>query len=121
MDFCDFCNNMYYIKETEEKSLVFYCKNCGSQKDISSENDINSKKIMSTDYEAANSKYLQYLNPDIIHDHTIPHVNNVICANKDCSKDPDVGNDVMYIKYDNTGIKYIYHCVHCKHFWTNNM
>lgn len=117
MDFCDFCNNMYYIKQQEDSTLIYFCKNCGSTKHIDEGNE-NSKKISHTDYDKSTAKYSQYLNPNIVHDKTIPHVNNIICSNEQCTKKDSEDNDVMYIKFDEVNIRYLYHCVHCKHFWT---
>jgi len=117
MDFCEFCNNMYYIKQQEDNSLIYFCKNCGSTKNIDEGND-KSKKISHTEHDKSTAKYSQYLNPNIIYDKTIPHVNNIICCNEKCTKKESEDNDVMYIKFDEVNIRYLYHCVHCKHFWT---
>lgn len=118
MEFCDFCNNMYYIKQIQqETNLMYYCKNCGSTKQMDDGND-HSKIISHTEYDKSTAKYSQYLNPNIIHDKTIPHVNNILCGNENCTKKESEDNDVMYIKFDEVNIRYLYHCVHCKHFWT---
>lgn len=121
MDFCEFCNNMYYIKEKSDnddtQDLIYYCKNCGSEKEI--KNSQESRKILSNDCDTIQSKYLQYINPNIIYDLTIPHVNNVNCTNDNCTKKPTESNDVMYIKYDHQNIKYLYFCTYCKYFWIN--
>ena len=117
MDFCEYCNNMYYFKHDEENKIIFYCKNCGSVKDI--DDDDEAKKIATNNFDGTNEKYTKYINPNIIYDHTIPHVNNIVCLNKECSKKDSDSNDVAYIKYDNTNIKYIYCCSYCKYFWTS--
>jgi hypothetical protein len=28
---------------------------------------------------------------------------------------------VIYLKYDVPNIRYLYFCVHCKHFWKNDL
>ena len=121
MDFCEFCSNMYYIKEKTDdedvQDLVYYCKNCGSEKKI--KDSQQSKKILSNDCDTMQSKYLQYINPNIIHDLTIPHVNNVNCTNNSCTKKSTEENDVMYIKYDHKNIKFLYFCTFCQYFWIN--
>jgi DNA-directed RNA polymerase subunit M/transcription elongation factor TFIIS len=43
MDFCEYCNNMYYFKHDEENKIIFYCKNCGAVKDI--DDDEEAKQI----------------------------------------------------------------------------
>ena len=117
MDFCEYCNNMYYFKHDEENKIIFYCKNCGAVKDI--DDDEEAKQIATNNFDGTNEKYTKYINPNIIYDHTIPHVNNIVCPNKECSKKDSDSNDVAYIKYDNTNIKYIYCCSYCKYFWTS--
>ena len=34
MHFCDKCDNMFYIKLSEDSpdSIIYYCKNCGNEK-----------------------------------------------------------------------------------------
>jgi len=127
---------MYYIKQQDDLSMMYYCKNCNSEKQLNTsitvnnndnnDNDDNaittqnkSHKILSNNFEIGNSTYKQYLNDNIIYDHTIPHVNNIVCKNTNCTKKDEEDNDVMYIKYDKTNIRYLYYCVHCHHFWIN--
>lgn len=120
MEFCEFCNNMYYIKQLEDQSMVNYCKNCNSQKSFeSSDQSQKSRKILTNNFEMSTSSYKQYLNENIVYDTTIPHVNNIQCINSNCTKTNDEENDIMYIKYDKQNVKHLYYCVHCKHFWTN--
>lgn len=117
MDFCDYCNNMYYIKEDDENKIMFYCKNCSAVKMI---DDINEpKKIAMNNQDSTKEKYIKYINQNIVYDNTIPHVNNIDCPNKECTKDPTKDNDVLYIKYDKSQIKYLYCCSYCKYFWTS--
>lgn len=117
MEFCEYCNNMYYIKEDDENNIVYFCKNCNSEKIIQETDE--AKKISINTYNGTSEKYLKYINPNIIYDNTIPHVNNIECPNKECTKDKKSENDVVYIKYDNTNIKYIYCCSYCKYFWSS--
>lgn len=117
MDFCEFCNNMYYFKHDEENKITFYCKNCGAVKDLDDVDE--AKQITTNNLDGTNENYTKYINPNIIYDHTIPHVNNIVCPNKECSKEDQESNNVAYIKYDNKNIKYIYCCSYCKYFWTS--
>lgn len=117
MDFCEYCNNMYYIKEDEEGNILLYCKNCGSVKEI---DDVNEpRKIAVNNQNGTNEKYTKYINPNIVYDSTIPHVSNIKCPHKDCTKDEGLDNDVLFIKYDKENIKYLYCCSYCKYFWTS--
>lgn len=116
MKFCEGCDNMLYVNIDEEKRLVYYCKSCGFNevsKDTGSVCIINDNKV--NDF----AKYAQYINPYLKHDPCLPRVNNVVCPSPACNLPKDAANEVIYIKYDPTNMKYIYNCCHCDHFWTN--
>ena len=119
LEFCDYCNDMLYIKKNDEDdNMILYCKKCDNHKNLS-KNNTESFKIISNSYDMSEYMYRQYMNNNIIHDHTIPHVNNIECPNESCESKNNKKNDVMYIKYDIVNIKYLYHCVYCKTFWKN--
>jgi DNA-directed RNA polymerase subunit M/transcription elongation factor TFIIS len=119
MQFCDFCNNMLYIKVDEDNHLnvSMYCKNCKYNQELSKEN--TQKLYIQNMYNRDNYSYDQYLNKNIEYDRTIPHINNIECIYEDCTKKKTEDNDIMYIKYDEINMKYLYYCVHCKQFWKN--
>lgn len=114
MEFCDMCANMLYIRNKEDNTVQFYCKNCSFTKDTE---NAQASFCVSTNYQDEAIKYAMYINSNIKHDPTLPHVNNIICTNKSCTKKPDEDNDVIYMKYDPNNMKYIYFCNHCDHFW----
>jgi DNA-directed RNA polymerase subunit M/transcription elongation factor TFIIS len=117
MIFCKFCDNMMYIdvvKETNE--LMHYCKSCGNQQ-IKSKDDKTSTLVIDDNKLTDDVKYKQYINKYINFDNTLPHVNNIICPNEQCSKTKEQDNEVIYIKYDFTNMKYMYSCCYCKKVW----
>ena len=74
--------------------------------------------IVENNYEKEDKNYEMFINPYIKYDPTLPRVNNIKCVNKECkSKSKNVNNEVIYIKYDNDEMKYLYYCVHCDNFW----
>ena len=113
MKFCEFCDNMLYVKVTPEKDLLYYCKNCDNEVTQKKENGsicvIDDNKIDDV------TKYSQYINKNIKHDPTLPRVNNIKCTNPSCNKQGE--NEVIYLKYDFVNMKYLYYCCHCEHFW----
>ena len=117
MEFCELCSNLLYIGVADNKDLNYYCKTCNHIKVIKKEEGsvcvIDDNKI--DDF----TKYSQFLNKYLKHDPTLPRVNNITCVNEKCSKKPDETNSVIYIKYDNNNMKYLYHCCYCEHFWKN--
>lgn len=118
MDFCERCQNMLYIRiqrEDDNKQLTNYCKNCNYTKNLPNDKSI---PIIETVYEKTqNINYELYINPYIKYDPTLPRVNNIKCVNEKCTKKKEDMNEIIYIKYDNENMKYLYYCVHCEHFW----
>ena len=117
MEFCEFCENMMYIKTNSEDVFdVFYmCKNCDHTKPLSK---TSTTKVVQTFY-ASDEKNVLGLTQNIEFDPTIPHDHNIVCPNKECVKEKNAPNDVMYMKTDEINMKFAYYCVHCKQFWEN--
>ena len=119
MEFCDLCENMLYIKiavlDNEKEQLKHYCKNCNFEKNLPNDKSI---PIVENNYEKEDINYEIFVNPYIKYDPTLPRVNNIKCVNKECSsKEKEKKNEVIYIKYDNEEMKYLYYCIHCENFW----
>lgn len=117
MNFCDYCNNMLYVDSDENKHLIHYCKTCGFKKSQGA----GTKSVCITEDNKINdfTKYSQYINPYLKYDPCLPRVNNIKCTNISCTKPSTKDNEVIYIKYDATHMKYLYNCCDCNHFWTN--
>ena len=114
MDFCNICDNMLYIKYDNEE-LQNYCKNCNNIIKLKTN---SSMIIIENNYDNDDIDVDNNINTNIKYDPTLPRVNNIKCTNKDCkSKSKNVNNEVIYIKYDNDEMKYLYYCVHCDNFW----
>lgn len=121
MEFCKFCENMLYIKhvssseddEESTKDVHYFCKFCGNKEEF----NVNEPKLISKISFKSDDSIDKWIKKDIDFDITLPHVHNIQCINEGCTKKPDADNDVILIRYDNTGVKYIYYCVHCKHYW----
>jgi DNA-directed RNA polymerase subunit M/transcription elongation factor TFIIS len=116
MEFCPLCGNMLYIRHDAEDNTVLhmYCKHCNFQKDNTSTQSICiSESIVNDD----TSQLSLLMNPNIRYDPALPHVDNIPCPNVSCSKPADGHNDITYLRYDTTNMKYIYYCNHCGHYW----
>lgn len=115
MHFCSICDNVYFIKVNEDKDMVYFCKSCGNEevkhKDNGSICIIDDNKVDDA------TKYSQYMNKYLKYDPTLPRVANIKCANPACTKGGDQPNEVIYLKYDHTNMKYMYYCCHCEYFW----
>ena len=106
---------MYYIRINEDPNkLVYYCRNCGNEdKLLAIENVCVSKIEKKTEQSFYNiiNKYTKL-------DPTLPRVNNILCPNSDCLTNKDnKPKEIIYIRYDNTKMKYIYLCSECETVW----
>ena len=124
MRFCKGCDNMQEIVLRGGPSadapdalheLHYICKHCGLSEPAAP--DGSSALVMSTDYSDDKTSYMQYATPYIRHDPTLPRVSDIECPNGKCSRAKGAPNEVIYIKYDATNLKYLYHCTHCSIFW----
>lgn len=92
MHFCVNCNNMYYIRLSEEdpNSIVYYCRNCGHEnKNIS----LNSVTISKTSFKNTKQKYNSILNKYTKLDPTLPRINTIKCPNQSCKSDHGGGGE----------------------------
>ncbi len=121
MHFCSKCNNMYYVKlfGDDQSQLSYYCKKCGNE-DTDTTNVIVSK----VDVKKKGTKNYNYLvNKYTKLDPTLPRKNNVKCPNVKCSSNTNpetVKNEVLFIRYDDINMKYIYMCCNCDNVWNNS-
>ena len=118
MHFCSVCDNMYYIRIKDEGSsqLTYYCRNCGHTDDTLTVDNIcvvdsGKAKASGTGYSHIVNKYTKL-------DPTLPHITTIKCPNTSCSSnDDDNKRDVIYIRYDDTDMKYMYICSVCDTMW----
>lgn len=115
MKFCKQCDNMLYFKmKEEENKLYYYCRKCGDEEVIE-----KTELIKDVTYEKKQNKIVN-VNKNIKYDPTIPHIKNMNCPNESClsnKSDGDVKKDIIYYRYNEDDIKYIYMCVNCDTMW----
>lgn len=123
MDFCSTCDNMYYIKlENDEcDNIVYYCRNCGNVDDKL----INVNKcILRENINKSGDKYSVHINKFTKLDITLPRINYIKCPNETCETNtPDFDStkkEIIFIRYDDTSMKYLYLCSHCDFVWKTN-
>ena len=59
------------------------------------------------------NKYTKY-------DPTLPRVSNIKCPKTQCltkQEEDAPKTEIIYMRYDDVNMKYIYICVHCAHTW----
>lgn len=122
MHFCIKCDNMYYLKISNENSnnLIYYCRNCGYEDTDSSVDNIC---VSRTQVKRSEQKYSHIINEYTKQDPTLPRINTIKCPKIDCPSNVDedkVSRDVLFIRYDDINMKYIYMCSKCDTVWKTN-
>ena len=130
MKFCIVCSNMYYITIQKDKadSLSYYCRSCGN---VDSEMDEDVICVLNTQIKKENPHFDQIVNKYTKLDPTLPRIFNLPCPNKNCltkyseivdetmqTKKKDTPfNEVLYIRYNDNELKYLYMCCKCDYVW----
>jgi len=121
MHFCNKCDNMYYIKisDDDEKNLEYYCRNCGNVDNNISKDNICVSKIQ---YKKNEQKYNHIINKYTKLDPTLPRTNMIKCPNVNCVSNKNEGGtkEIIYLRYDDTNLLYIYLCGECDTVWNTD-
>jgi len=123
MYFCEKCQNMYYLRlsDEDENSLKYYCRKCGYE-----DNKLQQETIYISDENIQKkiNNFDSILNPYIKHDPTLPRVYHLSCINNQCTsnreKNPEKKH-IVYIRYDESNMKYIYLCSLCDSHWKSDI
>jgi DNA-directed RNA polymerase subunit M/transcription elongation factor TFIIS len=121
MEFCPDCENLLFLKiekrDNESVNLIYNCKNC-SYKSVA---DVDTQKtIYSNPYNFDKLKYYIKRKEALRHDPTIPHIDVIPCANKECSSNNGTAaNDIFYVSLDDKSLLFLYVCNNCMTHWTN--
>ena len=133
---------MYYLKivedeETENTSLAYYCRNCGhSDTMLMTENNC----VSNTQIKRTEQNYNHIINEYTKYDPTLPRISTSNCPNAKCESNmvaneaadeqgeavEEAGTisskkaEIIYIRYDDVNMKYIYLCTHCDTKWKTN-
>ena len=124
MKFCSICSNMYYITIRSDKNdcLSYYCRLCGYVDTEMTEDVIC---VLDTQIKKENPHFDQIVNKYTKFDPTLPRIFNLPCPNKNCCinentnqvKEDVISNEVLYIRYNDNDMKYLYMCCKCDHVW----
>ena len=117
MHFCSNCSNMYYIRINEEdpNKLVYYCRKCGNEDKLLA---IENVCVSKTQVKKSEQSFSHIVNKYTKLDPTLPRISNILCVNPDCiTNTEDKEREIIYIRYDDTNMKYIYLCSDCDTTW----
>ena len=118
MHFCTNCQNMYYIRinPEDENTLVYYCRKCGNE-DTSL--TVDTVCVLKTQIKQNEQSFSHIINKYTKLDPTLPRLNNILCPNSECQTNKKEGTEreILYIRYDDINMKYIYICSTCDNVW----
>ena len=120
MHFCSKCSNMYYIRINSDNpnSLVYYCRQCGNEDKIIA---VDNVCVSKTQIKKSEQSFNYIINKYTKLDPTLPRINNILCPNPDCNTNTkDEPREIIYIRYDDINMKYIYLCSTCDTVWNTN-
>ena len=120
MLFCLVCSNMYYIRiissPEESDRLEHYCRLCGNKED-----NLVDITVSKTIIKKNEQKYSHIINEYTKLDPTLPRINTIDCPNPECTTNHDEQarkeKEIIYIRYDDINMKYVYMCSTCDTVW----
>jgi len=116
MKFCPRCENLFYLT-IEEDTLQYTCKKCGMIENIEEDCTISNIFCNQTRQNVQNS-----VNQYTKLDPTLPRINFLKCPNSTCVNHEDrEDREIIYVRYDNVQLKYIYICPKCDTVWESGI
>ena len=122
MKFCNECQNMYYISidEANINNLTYYCRFCGNKDDQVAKEGV---VVLKTQYKQSEQKFNHMVNKYTKYDPTLPRKTSMKCPNELCNDQSaaaaaaSAGSDIIYLRYDDENMKYLYICSNCNFTW----
>ena len=115
MKFCEKCDNMYYLKlkDAESDQLTYYCRNCEFE-----DKTVTLDSLSVYKYESGKKTATNVINAYTKLDPSLPRLNTIKCPNDQCATNTrEEEREVIYIRYDDSNMKYIYLCCKCDFKW----
>jgi DNA-directed RNA polymerase subunit M/transcription elongation factor TFIIS len=111
---------MYYIRINSDNpnKLVYYCRNCGNEdQNLTNDNVTVSKTVI----KKTEQSFSHIINKYTKFDPTLPRINTILCPNAECpTNKQDKEREIIYIRYDDINMKYVYLCSDCDTVWQTN-
>ena len=111
---------MYYIRinAIDPNKLVYYCRKCGNEDSLLASENICVSKI---NVKKSEQTFSHIINKYTKFDPTLPRIDNILCPNAECSTNKDgKQREIIYIRYDDINMKYVYLCSECDTTWRIN-
>ena len=115
MKFCPKCENMFYLRVSKETSdqLTYFCRFCNFSSPAESEAMI---QVLNTHVSHRQVNLNHLVNKYTKYDPTLPVMENAVCPREECMKSDGPKGRILYIRYDEENLKYLYLCTKCDHY-----
>jgi DNA-directed RNA polymerase subunit M/transcription elongation factor TFIIS len=120
MKFCEKCDNMYYIgiSVDDPNKLTYYCRNCRHKDETITEEGVC---VLNSQLKKGEQKFNHIINEYTKLDPTLPRIYNMKCPNFECKTNKEEKKaEIIYIRYDDDNLKYLYICTECDRIWKTN-
>jgi DNA-directed RNA polymerase subunit RPC12/RpoP len=119
MKFCENCGFKYYIgiDSNDTNKLINYCRNCGFKDETIA---IDGGCVLDTNFKKKTQNFNHIINKYTKLDPCLPHIFNMKCPNDGCitnNNDNKIPTDVIYFRYNDDDLKYLYICTTCDTTW----
>jgi hypothetical protein len=109
------------INPDNSNELKYYCRCCGTVDETVSEGGVC---VLNTQFKNGTQKFNHIINKYTKLDPTLPRIYNVKCPNVECKTNHktnegtgEVQAEVIYVRYDDDNLKYLYICAECDTTW----
>lgn len=135
MQFCPACDNILHMKigqleknnisNASQIPLTMFCKHCPYTMDVNQTNDAKNMLfnpcMYRSNYSSNHSLYYSNLvNDYTFDDPSLPRI-DMECQNEECtSHNDDVQSEVLYVRFNDQDMRYMYLCKYCRQCWTIN-
>ena len=123
MQFCPTCDNKLNMRTAQHEDtgvckVFLYCKNCTYSRALDHQ-VADGMCMYRSNYSKDHPLYFRSLvNKFTPYDRTLPRSIDIPCPNGTCAshqlQDGDAPNEVVYIRYDDENVRYLYMCCCCK-------
>jgi DNA-directed RNA polymerase subunit M/transcription elongation factor TFIIS len=117
MKFCPKCDQLFYLS-VEDSVKKFVCHKCGNTEDI--EEDCT---LSITFCNKPNQSIQNTVNQYTKLDPAAPRISYLKCPKESCVNHQEHVEDreIVYVRYDNIHLKYIYICPKCDTIWESGL
>lgn len=114
MKFCGICDNMFYLNISQEDSnrLCYSCRHCGNVENVNEASTVVSILNTETRLKGKQVDFSHIINKYTKYDPTLPVMENGVCPNEKCK-----GTRILYMRYDDENLKFVYICSDCDTYW----